>query len=42
VDRYTKGMDLLPAARRQRKSRCKRCVMDLIALGLAELGYRRG
>lgn len=42
VDRYTKGSDLLPAARRQRKSRCKRCVMDLIALGLAELGYRRG
>lgn len=42
VDRYTRGMDLLPAARRQRKSRCKRCVMDLIALGLVELGYRRG
>ena len=42
VDRYAKGMDLLPAARRQRKSRCKRCVMDLLSLGLAELGYRRG
>ena len=42
VDRFTQGMGILPAARRQRKSRCKRCVMDLIALGLSELGYRRG
>ncbi len=42
VDRYTQGMALLPAARRQRKSRCKRCVMELLASGLAELGYSRG
>jgi len=42
VERFAQGMGILPAARRQRKSRCKRCVMDLIALGLSELGYRRG
>jgi hypothetical protein len=42
VDRFTQGMAILPAARRQRKSRCKRCVMELISLGLSEMGYRRG
>lgn len=42
IDRYTKGMTLLPSARRQRKSRCKRCVMNLLSLGLTEMGYRRG
>ncbi|MGA0710686.1 MAG: hypothetical protein ACO3O7_08365 [Ilumatobacteraceae bacterium] len=42
VDRYEGGMSKSSAAQRQRRSRCKRCVMELLQASLAHMGVRRG
>jgi len=42
VDRYETGMNKSAAARRQRRSRCRRCVMELLQAALAAIGVRRG
>lgn len=42
VDRYEDGMSRSSAAQRQRRSRCKRCVMELLQASLAHIGVRRG
>ena len=42
VDRYKDGMSGSLAAQRQRRSRCKRCVMELLQASLAHIGVRRG
>jgi hypothetical protein len=42
VDRYETGMNKSAAARRQRRSRCRRCVMELLQAALEAIGVRRG
>jgi hypothetical protein len=42
VDRYEGGMSKSRAAQRQRRSRCKRCVMELLQASLRYIGVRRG
>jgi hypothetical protein len=41
VDRYHNGMSKNMAAQRQRRSRCRRCVMELLQAALAAIGVRR-
>lgn len=41
VDRYHSGMSRSNAAQRQRRSRCKRCVMELLQASLKHIGVRR-
>ena len=41
VDRYHSGMSRTPAAQRQRRSRCRRCVMELLQAALSTIGVRR-
>jgi hypothetical protein len=42
VDRYEIGMSRSAAAQRQRRSRCRRCVMELLQAALSAIGVRRG
>lgn len=42
VDRYEVGMSKSAAAQRQRRSRCRRCVMELLQAALSSIGVRRG
>lgn len=42
VDRYEGGMSGSAAARRQRRSRCRRCVMELLQAALSTIGVHRG
>jgi hypothetical protein len=42
VDRYEVGMSRSAAAQRQRRSRCRRCVMELLQAALSAIGVRRG
>jgi hypothetical protein len=42
VDRYEIGMSRSAAAQRQRRSRCRRCVMELLQAALSTIGVRRG
>ena len=41
VDRYHNGMSKTSAAQRQRRSRCRRCVMELLQAALSTIGVRR-
>ena len=41
VDRYHNGMSRTSAAQRQRRSRCRRCVMELLQAALATIGVHR-
>lgn len=42
VDRYYTGMSKTKTAQRQRRSRCRRCVMELLQAALSAIGVRRG
>ena len=42
VDRYESGMSRSTAAQRQRRSRCKKCVMQLLQASLNHIGVSRG
>jgi len=42
VDRYEIGMSRSAAAQRQRRSRCRRCVMELLQAALSAIGVRYG
>lgn len=42
VDRYELGMSHSITAQRQRRSRCKRCVMQLLQASLKHIGVNRG
>ena len=42
VDRYELGMSRSITAQRQRRSRCKRCVMQLLQASLKHIGVNRG
>jgi len=42
VDRYEVGMSRSAAAQRQRRSRCRHCVMELLQAALSAIGVRRG
>lgn len=42
VDRYEMGMSRSMSAQRQRRSRCKKCVMQLLQASLNHIGVSRG
>jgi len=42
VDRYELGMSRSMSAQRQRRSRCKKCVMQLLQAALTHIGVSRG
>ena len=42
IDRTSPHASQLPSARRKRRSRCTRCVIDLLGGALRKIGYRRG
>lgn len=42
IDRTQPSASQLPAARRKRRARCKKCVLELLGTALQNIGYHRG